>query len=123
MIRRPPRSTRTDTLFPYTTLVRSVPVDGAVAGAVRLGIAVDHAHLEHRGLAGQGEGDRAALGSARHPVGRLRIPVEDVLHGIRSEEHTSELQSLMRISYAVFCLTKKTKHQKVNHQSHQTRDA
>src|SRR3546814_4437358 len=80
MIRRPPRSTRTDTLFPYTTLFRSV---------VRLGgFATPH----HRGSAW---GD-LGLGF-----------VDQVVRDLRSEEHTSELQSLMRISYAVFCLKKK----------------
>src|SRR3546814_3157607 len=78
MIRRPPRSTRTDTLFPYTTLFRS----GHAAGAAR--------HLPGR---------RRRLLDPR--LGRRR--------GARSEEHTSELQSLMRISYAVFCLKKKNK--------------
>src|SRR3546814_5205382 len=80
MIRRPPRSTRTDTLFPYTTLFRSdYPL-------------------------GQGAGDDPRQGHI------------DLLHFAarredeRSEEHTSELQSLMRISYAVFCLKKKKKH-------------
>src|SRR3546814_14132613 len=78
MIRRPPRSTRIDTLFPYTTLFRS-PVHPA-----------DH----HRKL-GHGE----VSGPDRHPHADRT--------GRRSEEHTSELQSLMRISYAVFCLKKK----------------
>src|SRR3546814_5068113 len=85
MIRRPPRSTRTDTLFPYTTLFRSVAVarDDDVARYVDI---VDEARLRKGNvLAGQ---------------------VIDVQP--RSEEHTSELQSLMRISYAVFCLQKKT---------------
>src|SRR3546814_960463 len=82
MIRRPPRSTRTDTLFPYTTLFRS----GDRAGRCR-----------HREAAW-----RARPGSRLHIRPRLSR---------RSEEHTSELQSLMRISYAVFCLKKKkTKH-------------
>src|SRR3546814_8106070 len=78
MIRRPPRSTRTDTLFPYTTLFRST------ANTVR---------SRNLGQSGQaGDPDGSAGGSA----------------GLyRSEEHTSELQSLMRISYAVFCLKKK----------------
>src|SRR3546814_5316327 len=80
MIRRPPRSTRTDTLFPYTTLFRS------------------------------------PVGRDEHPRhwARRRVDLNDAAHSIyaigvsgRSEEHTSELQSLMRISYAVFCLTKK----------------
>src|SRR3546814_6211067 len=83
MIRRPPRSTRTDTRFPYTTLVRS----GQRAGC-------DDAHdfSFHRAFAGR----RVALLFANGD----RFP--------RSEEHTSELQSLMRISYAVFCLKKTT---------------
>src|SRR3546814_13494334 len=76
-IRRPPRSTRTATLFPYTTLFRSARSTPAQARRSRL------------------QGRRRAV--------RRRHGVE----GDRSEEHTSELQSLMRISYAVFCLTKK----------------
>src|SRR3546814_10050170 len=89
MIRRPPRSTRTDTLFPYTTLFRS----SGIAGAFGLDRGVQGEHVG-------GLGDR---------FDRLA----DLLHllhhrgEIRSEEHTSELQSLMRISYAVFCLKKK----------------
>src|SRR3546814_3516230 len=101
MIRRPPRSTLTDTLFPYTTLVRSQrQVDLAL---------VQLRHADHRGpveLAGilfaerRGEPGRRARGAGQqqHAAGR-------------SEEHTSELQSIMRISYAVFCLKKK-KHTK-----------
>src|SRR3546814_3074326 len=72
MIRRPPRSTRTDTLFPYTTLFRS----------------------RHHAAGDLGDGGADGLGDEGHR---------------RSEEHTSELQSLMRISYAVFCLKKKKK--------------
>src|SRR3546814_4819016 len=79
MIRRPPRSTRTDTLFPYTTLFRS---HDRPAGHQRRR---EDPHLGHG----------RSLGEAR---------------GVRSEEHTSELQSLMRISYAVFCLKKKKEH-------------
>src|SRR3546814_5586701 len=110
MIRRPPRSTRTDTLFPYTTLFRSrcarcsmrrrraalAPGGGDGARPHRL--------PAHRALAGFRRADhrirrpfRAAQPAA---VARIRALV-------RSEEHTSELQSLMRISYAVFCLKKK----------------
>src|SRR3546814_4780343 len=90
MIRRPPRSTRTDTLFPYTTLFRS---PDPAAGHFPAGRGIDlrrpgHAH----GSGGAGRGGRA-------DPGRLGPQ--------RSEEHTSELQSLMRISYAVFCLKKK----------------
>src|SRR3546814_2288508 len=96
MIRRPPRSTRTDTLFPYTTLFRSA---GGVAVVHRAGrLAAD---------SGMGLDD---LGG-RHPF----LSVVDLRR--RSEEHTSELQSLMRISYAVFCLKKKkkTKHEYREH--------
>src|SRR3546814_954548 len=81
MIRRPPRSTRTDTLFPYTTLFRSKDALRAI-------------QFEH-------QIDDAAAGGGIEIAGRL-IGKQD-----RSEEHTSELQSLMRISYAVFCLKKK----------------
>src|SRR3546814_4482986 len=87
MIRRPPRSTRTDTLFPYTTLFRSC----SRLSTPRFSAAP---RLPARRAAGV---FRTTLGSA----GRTRRE--------RSEEHTSELQSLMRISYAVFCLKKKKK--------------
>src|SRR3546814_8145684 len=98
MIRRSPRSTRTDTLFPYTTLFRSA------AGADHL-----RRHQAHRELCRDGG---AVHGGGLHP-GRagdhgvqLGARAGDV-RADRSEEHTSELQSLMRISYAVFCLKKK----------------
>src|SRR3546814_7455817 len=93
MIRRPPRSTRTDTLFPYTTLFRSAWSDTQTP-------------------------------KSRMPLGPFRpnfsspelssepgVPLTLMLYRPRSEEHTSELQSLMRISYAVFCLKKKKKKQ------------
>src|SRR3546814_4973776 len=114
MRRRPPRSTRTDTLVPYTTLFRS----GAEPAAQRAGAAAGAAERGH-----QRPGDRAVdlrdvPGDPRHH-GRDRgaqerpaAPVPSLL--ARSEEHTSELQSLMRISYAVFSLKKKTKTQQ-NH--------
>src|SRR3546814_6544511 len=89
MIRRPPRSTRPDTLVPDTTLFRS---DGALARTDRDGGA------QAAGRAECGAGGAADAGARR---GRQHLQ--------RSEEHTSELQSLMRISYAVFCLKKKTK--------------
>src|SRR3546814_8223810 len=85
MIRRPPRSTRTDTLFPYTTLFRSQGPAGHPAVA--------------RTADGEGPGRAARRDDGAR---RLRVPAAG-----RSEEHTSELQSLMRISYAVFCLKKK----------------
>src|SRR3546814_4119091 len=97
MIRRPPRSTRTDTLFPYTTLFRSLAakllgrVQRAAVGAYRAVRPADRLQM------GTGSGFVGVDGCGQ------------VGHGLRSEEHTSELQSLMRISYAVFCLKKKRK--------------
>src|SRR3546814_9453256 len=100
MIRRPPRSTRTDTLFPYTTLFRSLP------GCRRPRPSTGSRWRPWRG--------RPPTGCGSHAIPRGR--------GRRSEEHTSELQSLMRISYAVFCLKKKTykKHYKIreDHSNH-----
>src|SRR3546814_14181441 len=103
MIRRPPRSTRTDTLFPYTTLFRSdIAIDPAGNGRVfcclRLGRLVGGAERVRRIL-----GLLLARQQALQAFGRGDVAVQDA----RSEEHTSELQSLMRISYAVFCLKKK----------------
>src|SRR3546814_5697887 len=90
MIRRPPRSTRTDTLFPYTTLFRSVVVRPTRA-------------LPARRPSRRRDRDSPFLGRQRPDYCGVK------LGGLfrRSEEHTSELQSLMRISYAVFCLKKK----------------
>src|SRR3546814_4425366 len=95
MRRRPPRSTRTDTLFPYTTLCRSVvtPVFAPAGDAVWFYIASRGHHADIGGI----------TPGSMPPMSRT-IDEE----GVRSEEHTSELQSLMRISYAVFCLKKKT---------------
>src|SRR3546814_2870200 len=111
MIRRPPKSTRTDTLFPYTTLFRS-PAEARVDGqtgqtSTELGEAhVAVARLVERGqLLEQGDSVLDAAGVGRLDEGE-RL---DVAQPERSEEHTSELQSLMRISYAVFCLKKKKK--------------
>src|SRR3546814_3568810 len=100
MIRRPPRSTRTDTLFPYTTLFRSLYrwPRGAVPPRARRPAPLRGRWL---GLVGGGPVQRRRPGHRRRPR-RLRE---------RSEEHTSELQSLMRISYAVFCLKKKNANQ------------
>src|SRR3546814_6529453 len=98
MIRRPPRSTRTDTLFPYTTLVRS---------GVGKGMAVFSRQVDGRHLA-------TGLQDAEN----LWLLTPRILRPgtARSEEHTSELQSLMRNSYAVFCLTK-------THSTHITQQA
>src|SRR3546814_3487041 len=103
MIRRPPISTRTDTLFPYTTLFRSPSRTGTSDGQ---GQVRGESRIEGRG---DGVGPLAqppaapgGAARARYLCGRIRRRRR------RSEEHTSELQSLMRISYAVFCLKKKT---------------
>src|SRR3546814_5864478 len=102
MLRRPPRSTRTDTLFPYTTLFRSLfRAKSLVQGG---GLAVSN--REHREMVdalASGDVERAHAAHWRH-VERAKARL---LAALRSEEHTSELQSLMRISYAVFCLKKK----------------
>src|SRR3546814_7947964 len=92
MIRRPPRSTRTDTLFPYTTLFRSVMLVGFEPRLDRVG---KSGYFFGELLPGDHDGHCAPL--------FLTTSVSNS----RSEEHTSELQSLMRISYAVFCLKKK----------------
>src|SRR3546814_4128001 len=94
MIRRPPRSTRTDTRFPYTTLFRSLFLE------LRAPFAID----ERGGSVG-----KIALGIAarRHALRLDEDRPARTQPAQRSEEHTSELQSLMRISYAVFCLKKK----------------
>src|SRR3546814_2438773 len=112
MIRRPPRATRTDTLFPYTTLFRSQQM------------------VRARPHIGKGQRPKVNNGQAVRVNGAIRLLGHEVIHHakkaggqekahgvmavppLRSEEHTSELQSLMRISYAVFCLKKKKKKDK-----------
>src|SRR3546814_21058533 len=96
MIRRPPRSTRTDTLFPYTTLFRSRFCGANVAQAVARDILYEVQRSYSPGRIGFG-------GQKLHQD----VIILQIQH--RSEEHTSELQSLMRISYAVFCLKTKKK--------------
>src|SRR3546814_1392900 len=110
MIRRPPRSTRTDTLFPYTTLFRSLG-DGVVMTVVEHP-GGDHLQQDQRRDDDQhGAAEQRSRQQAAHPPWRA-VRVQRIRRGraqraLRSEEHTSELQSLMRISYAVFCLKKK----------------
>src|SRR3546814_10602603 len=102
MIRRPPRSTRTDTLFPYTTLFRSeLRVREQYRQVGDRPGQEDHGQRPGGGPGGLRSGDRQPA-----DLQRLRQAATDV-DLQRSEEHTSELQSLMRISYAVFCLKKK----------------
>src|SRR3546814_9559785 len=109
MLRRPPRSTRTDTLFPDTTLFRS---------AFNLAMAVPVAHHDavEAQFAAQQPGQQRAVSMHLGAVDRIEAghypfdALRDrrrIRRDMRSEEHTSELQSLMRISYAVFCLNKK----------------
>src|SRR3546814_6459094 len=140
MIRRPPRSTRTDTLFPYTTLFRSVEREHETSGFVRRllvqpalddhvergeaeaghraqhppenGVEEQRVHQHHAG----GDGDQGGEGADVAGTADEARP-EEAAAG-RSEEHTSELQSLMRISYAVFCLKKKRTTTKANRHRH-----
>src|SRR3546814_7692091 len=107
MLRLPPRSTRPDTLFPYTTLFRSLLGDQRGGRALRRVLETRHRlgllQFETFGRSHRGEGFAAA-----HAIGQR----------LRSEEHTSELQSLMSNSYAVFCLKKKkTTTTKITHTS------
>src|SRR3546814_2952966 len=99
MIRRPPRSTRTDTLFPYTTLFRSSATANCCIKTTLCTTWQANCAPWRNNL----------------PVCRSRVSAS------RSEEHTSELQSLMRISYAVFCLKKKTKESLQNHHNYSRR--
>src|SRR3546814_9328723 len=103
MIRRPPRSTRTDPLFPYTTLFRSHDSNFLFSF---FGKRIDN-------LSGNAEGVDDIPGGKHIAVVEQWVALVEVADGFteidgRSEEHTSELQSLMRISYAVFCLKKNT---------------
>src|SRR3546814_9547813 len=119
MIRRPPRSTRTDTLFPYTTLFRSTAEAIDADGWLHTG---DMARMDEEGyfyIVDRKKDMIMVSGFNVYPN-----EIEDVLAAMpgvrevaavgRSEEHTSELQSLMRISYAVFCLKKKTTQKQSN---------
>src|SRR3546814_2934002 len=111
MIRRPPSSTRTDTLFPYTTLFRSLLL-------ARQALHRPQRLASRQALRAVGVGARKSLQGQRLQPGaaphRQGIGVSPIF---RSEEHTSELQSLMRISYAVFCLKKK-KQQHIQKKEH-----
>src|SRR3546814_5564592 len=118
MIGRPPRSTRTDTLFPYTTLFRSWRLQERAVGNYRTGCATAAAPAKAK-RPGQGRGAKVHRQGVRrysrtHTCCRQMKAMQPDMPSFwppsssstRSEEHTSELQSLMRISYAVFCLKK-----------------
>src|SRR3546814_1769367 len=118
MIRRPPRSTRTDPLFPYTTLFRSRHSPSSSRAATGPSRSRDrrdrHTNYpvvlarERRPVQGRCRPRLRSVRSSYLPSA-CNDPFSHAREGSRSEEHTSELQSLMRISYAVFCLTKKQK--------------
>src|SRR3546814_5820432 len=99
MIRRPPRSTRTDTLFPYTTLFRSITMTGAIPVFLR-------PTRNHLGIIGPIPLEEFEPES----IYRKMLSGSNSSSGIRSEDHTSEIQPLIRISYSVFCLKKKTQY-------------
>src|SRR3546814_1800339 len=107
MIRRPPRSTRTDTLFPYTTLFRSAAATGRAIN-VKKGQFLAPWDMANVAAKIESGGNRNILLCERGVSFGYNTLVSDM----RSEEHTSELQSLMRISYAVFCLKKKNRQTK-----------
>src|SRR3546814_3117292 len=111
MRRRPPRSTRTDTLFPYTTLFRSIGYHDSGGNLVEL----DDDNFSGGSLGGLLTFRDETLNPTRNKLGLLAASFASAINEVhqqgtdlRSEEHTSELQSLMRITYAVFCLKKKT---------------
>src|SRR3546814_9994051 len=118
MLRRPPRSTRTDTLFPYTTLFRSG--HGVARLVIGLGLRVRRRAVARRVDVRGAAGEQQAVERVEHVQHLLALRHHRDDDGgaagrlPRSEEHTSELQSLMRISYAVFCLKKKKKKIKLN---------
>src|SRR3546814_8370793 len=105
MIRRPPRSTRTDTLFPYTTLFRSLEIDVLGLEARRRDVGDVRGEQPH---ALRTHFERCCMNAEKSVVGHgcplAQMYPRPFQQGARSEEHTSELQSLMRRSYAVFCL-------------------
>src|SRR3546814_3487092 len=123
MTRRPPGSKRTAPLFPYTTLCRSAEM--AAAEAAGLGIGGIAGRVAAPALGRMTDIGRRALEFARQGGEELGASSRVLTGGsrglpIRSEEHTSELQSLMRISYAVFCLKKKKDTQKTNNETKTT---
>src|SRR3546814_4035969 len=114
MIRRPPRSTRTDTLFPYTTLFRSVLTAAAFGLLIALFVRSD---MSVELVARNSNSLKPMIFKIAGTWGNHEGSMQLWLMILRSEEHTSELQSLMRISSAVFCLKIINTHHKYNHYS------
>src|SRR3546814_9998222 len=109
MLRRPPRSTRTDTLFPYTTLFRSLSPAGLVDAYLKRRVTLRRTDR----ATGKIREQEAVIQAG--PTGGVIVETDAGFEALgRSEEHTSELQSLMRISYAVFCLKKKNQLEAIN---------
>src|SRR3546814_2916728 len=108
MIRRPPRSTRTDTLFPYTTLFRSIGIDAGIhdQAAADFFTRTEYMIEARAGLVKTDRPIPGAMAGVDHEKVGQSVSGLQQQRCLRSEEHTSELQSLMRISYAVFCLKK-----------------
>src|SRR3546814_8872316 len=123
MIRRPPRSKRNDTLFPYTTLCRSAEEESDRQTIMLIEEIEAHGKTDIQLQRAKEVAEAANLAKSRYIVGvshEIRSPL-NIISGYaqlieRSEEHTSELQSLMRISYAVFCLQKTKKSQHTQHE-------
>src|SRR3546814_10152257 len=107
MIRTPPRSTRTDTPVPYTTFFRSVCIGYKTAGRKFINYEIQKSIDRGNGILGVKIHHLKNLASETDPEGDTPALLTKHGYSVRSEEHTSELQSLMRISYAVFCLKKK----------------
>src|SRR3546814_7291107 len=122
MIRRPPRSTRTDTLFPYTTLFRSAGHETALPSIEQSRPCQHRGLLSPTALPTEGSPFNADVaGDFCVNEDKPQLPnsaLQGTVRTTRSEEHTSELQSLMRISYAVFCLKKKTTQQPSQSRNH-----
>src|SRR3546814_6681077 len=109
MIRRPPRSTRTDTLFPYTTLFRSAPSNSVNAVDPNvIGVATNIPNFWFANDKSEQTSKITNISGQNSPNIRITLSLSTNSHLHRSEEHTSELQTQMRISYAVFCLKTKT---------------